>query len=72
MNEIKTITLFVSEEEAKKFIEYQKNYSMFNLLLEKGVFAIKNGSAVLNFDNEGILQNIQRADFLYSRKHESY
>ena len=72
MNEIKTITLFVSEEEAKKFIEYQKNFLMFNLLLEKGVFNIKNGSAVLNFDNEGVLQNIQRADFLYSRKHESY
>lgn len=64
------ITIILSEEEAKKFVEFQRNYATFMLMLEKGVFTIRNGSAILNFDHLGILQNIQRADMLYSKKHE--
>jgi hypothetical protein len=70
MNGIKQVKIILSEEDAKRWIEYQKNYNTFVLMLERGVFDIKNGSALLNFDNQGILQNIQRSDYLYSRKHE--
>lgn len=70
MNEIKQVKIILSEEDAKKWIEYQKNYVTFVLMLERGVFDIKNGSALLNFDSQGILQNIQRSDYLYSRKHD--
>lgn len=70
MNEIKQVKIILSEEDAKRWIEYQKNYVTFVLMLERGVFDIKNGSALLNFDSQGILQNIQRSDYLYSRKHE--
>jgi len=67
MNEI---TIQLTEEEAFKFIEFQKNYLNFMLLVEKGVFNQRNSAVTLHFDKDGTLQTIQRADFLYSRKHQ--
>lgn len=48
----------------------QEYYDMFMLLLGRGVFNQKNAAITLHFDNNGALQTIQRADFLYSKKHE--
>ncbi len=62
------VTIFLSEEEAKKYIEWQKNYATFNLLLEKGVFNVTNGNVVLHFDKFGTLQTIERGDILYMRR----
>jgi hypothetical protein len=64
------VTLILTEVEAKNFIEFQKNYELFMLLLEKKVFNQKNSAVTLHFDHNGTLQTIQRADFLYSKKHE--
>jgi len=66
--EIEKIAIYIPDEEAKKFILFQKHYNLFCLLLEKGVFEQKSGSVSLNFDYNGVLQTIQRSDFLYSRK----
>ena len=66
----KDITIFLNEEEAKKFILFQKHFKDFMLLVNKGVFDQKNCAISLHFDQNGTLQTIQRADFLYSRKHE--
>ncbi len=63
-------TIFISEQEAYRWLQFQKNYETFMLLLDKGVFDIKNGSVALHFDHLGLLQTIQRADVLYSRKHD--
>lgn len=64
------ITIFLSEPDAKKFLLFQKYYAEFMLMVERGVFDQKNSAVTLHFDSNGILQTIQRADFLYSRKHE--
>lgn len=48
----------------------QKYYEAFMLMIERGVFNQKNGAITLHFDQNGVLQTIQRADFLFSRKHE--
>jgi hypothetical protein len=59
-------TIFLIPEEAKKFLEFQKNYKSFMLLLEKGVFNIRNGAAVINFDSNGQISTIDRNDVLYN------
>ena len=65
------ITIYLTEPDAAKFLLFQKYYAEFMLMVEKGVFDQKNCAISLHFDHLGILQTIQRADFLYSRKHES-
>lgn len=47
-----------------------KYYDLFMMMVNKGVFNQKNAAVTLHFDQNGILQNIQRADFLFSRKHD--
>lgn len=66
----KDITIFLTEEEAKKFVLFQKHFNDFMLLVDKQVFDQKNCAVTMHFDQFGTLQTIQRADFLYSRKHE--
>lgn len=67
MNEI---TIFLPEKEAEMFVLFQKHFELFKLLQDKGVFDQKNSAITLHFDSNGTLQVINRADFLYSRKHE--
>lgn len=64
------VIILLSEIEAKKWMMFQKHYDTFMLLIEKGVFDQRNGSVALHFDNVGTLQTIQRADVLYSKKHD--
>lgn len=64
------VTIYLTEPDAQKFVLFQKYYLEFMLLVEKGVFDQKNAAISLHFDNTGTLQTIQRADFLYSKKHE--
>lgn len=68
MNEV---TIFLTETDAQKFRDFQLNYDNFILLITRGVFDIKNGSAVLNFDANGNITTIQRADVLYNARIEN-
>jgi len=67
---ITEVTLLLPEAEAKKWIMFQQYYDNFSLLVEKKVFEQKNSAITLHFDSNGTLQVIQRADYLYSKKHE--
>ena len=64
------IAIFIPDEDAKKFLLFQEHYNLFSLLLERNVFNQKNCAITLHFDSQGKLQVIQRADYLYSAKHE--
>jgi hypothetical protein len=64
------ITIFLNEEEAKRWLVFQKNYDLFMLLVERGVFDIRNGSATLNFNPTGQITTIQRVDMLYNARVE--
>ena len=71
MTKIDKIAIFVPDEEAKKFLMFQKYYEyfeMFMLLVEKGVFSQKSACIELNFDHNGVLQTIQRKDSLFNAK----
>lgn len=61
--------VFLIPAEATKFILFQKYFETFSTLVDYGVFDVRNGSVALHFDSQGVLQTIQRADYLYSRKH---
>ena len=71
MPQSKPIAIFIPDEEAKKFLLFQEHFALFSTLLTAGVFDQKNASIVLNFDNNGVLQVIERKDRLYSRRHLS-
>jgi len=60
------ITIYLTETDAQKFLKFQQNYDTFMLLVERGVFNIHSGSAILDFDNAGKISTIRRADTLYN------
>ena len=64
------IAIYVPDEEAKKFLEFQEHYDVFMLLLNSGVFDVRNGSVVLHMDKNGSIKAINRSDVLYSARHE--
>ena len=70
MNNITEVTLLLPEEDARRFIIFQQYYEPFSILIDKGVFNVRNGSVALHFDAVGTLQSIQRADILYSKRFE--
>lgn len=69
MSEITKIAVYIPDEDAQKFLLFQQYYDVFSLMVESGVFDIKNGSAALHFDKNGELLAINRADILYSKRH---
>ena len=66
-----TVSIFISTPEMVHWKLFNEYYEPFTVMLNAGVFSIKNGSVALHFDHSGTLQTIQRADTLYSRKHIS-
>lgn len=62
------IAVYMPDEDAKKFIVFQKYYQPISLLVEHNVFEQKNAAISLNFDHLGILQTIDRKDILYSKR----
>ncbi len=61
MNET-LIIINQEESQEKKLARYQHN---FNLLAERGVFEIRNGSAEIHFNSYGILSTIQKHEQVY-------
>jgi hypothetical protein len=53
------IKIELTNEEALMFRKFQEHYEDFALLYEAGVFNVKNGHAVLNFDSNGTLITIE-------------
>ncbi len=64
------VTILIPEQKSKKWLLFNQNYETFSIMLDKGVFNVKNGNVVLHFDNNGMLQTIERADILYSKRFE--
>ena len=69
INNMEKIAVFVADADAEKFLLFQEYYEPFTAMVDSGVFSIRNGSAIMHFDNDGVLQAINRADVLYSRRH---
>lgn len=63
------VTIFVEQIDVVKWKLFQQYYKPFTVIVDSGVFQVTNGSVALNFDQDGVLQTIHRADVLYSKKH---
>ncbi len=50
-----TVTVEMSVGDAKMFKEFQRDYDKVKAMSLGGVFNVRNGSAVLNFDKDGEL-----------------
>src|SRR3990167_2141409 len=61
---------FCGVNEEKKFILFQEHYETFCLMLNHGVFDVRNGSITFHMDKHGAIKTINRADVLYSARHE--
>lgn len=46
-------TVYLTEEEAKRFVAFQKHYAFIQLLDSLGVFDIRSGSVEVHFDAFG-------------------
>jgi hypothetical protein len=64
-DDIIKIPVYMLDDEAEKFIAFQKHFDLFSLLLEKKVFEQKGATITLHFDSKGTLKTITRADVLY-------
>lgn len=70
MNKNEPIPIFIPNAEAAKFLLFQRYYDTFMLMLDNNVFNVSNGSVTLHFDKKGVLKTINRADVLYSSRHD--
>ena len=64
------IAIYIPDEEAKLFLAFQEHFETFNLLLDHGVFDVRNGSVTMHMDKNGAIKAINRSDVLYSARHE--
>lgn len=63
------IAIYVADADAAKWLVFQQHYDTFDILVNSGVFNVRNGSVSLHFDREGVLKTINRADLLYSERY---
>ena len=68
-NSQKTMTVIeLSEADIEKFKLFMEHYEKIAVLLDADVFNQKKCTVALNFDHNGTLNSVQRADFLYTRE----
>lgn len=64
------IAIFVPDDEAKLFIEFKRHQHLFDLLVKKGVFSHKNAAVTLHFDQNGILQAIDKTEHMWNARRD--
>ena len=56
----KTTTVYLDDETAKLFVEFQKRHAFMKLMEEIGAFDIKSGSVEIHFDNIGQIKDVKK------------
>ena len=59
MNKIDILTVEMSELQAERFVQFQKYYTEFTILIEAGVFDLKGAQAVIDFKDDGQIQDVK-------------
>ena len=67
--ETNTIAVYLTPEQAESFKKFCQYQNEFETLLANGVFNIKSGKAILNFDPIGIIQTVVIEQLVFTRKH---
>lgn len=53
------VIIELSEKDAESFREFRRFQANFNALQDCGFFGIRNGSAVVHFDQDGVVRKIE-------------
>jgi len=61
-------TVYLTDDEAKQFINFQEHYDNFVILSNSKVFDQRGSAVTLHFDKFGVIRTIQRADVLYDHR----
>lgn len=59
---IETTAVYLTEEQAKLFIEFQKRFAFLKLLESIQGFDIKNGSITISFDSVGKISSVEKKE----------
>jgi hypothetical protein len=62
------INISLTIEDAELFREYRQHQDTFQALYNAGVFTTKNGSATIDFDSQGVLQQIRLNTCVYRKE----
>lgn len=61
------ISVDLSPTDASLFREFRRVQSTLAIMSDAGVFSMRNGKAVLNFNGDGVLENIEMRTRAYTR-----
>lgn len=53
-------SVFLSEDDAIMFVNFQKHYAFIRTLEAVGAFDLKSGSITIHFDNMGAIGSIEK------------
>lgn len=65
MNEL--VKLELTPADAALFLKFREHQEKFNILLSNGLFNVRNGCAVLNFDGAGTLTQVDFNIVMYKK-----
>jgi hypothetical protein len=58
--------IILSDEDATKFVAFQKHYELFSIMEKAGVFNIQYGKMIINFAG-GVAQNCVKEEMVWKR-----
>ena len=67
MNEQLTANIILTDQDARLYEQFCKHYNTFKTLVDSGVFEVKDGQAVIIFDHDGVLKDINVTSKVYTR-----
>jgi hypothetical protein len=67
-----TTKLELSNDEVHYFLTFRKHQDIIMRIIESGILNIRNGQAVMSFNNDGVLQEIKITIVAYRRAHEKF
>lgn len=60
---ITTIPVFLTEDDAKQFVSFQKHRALIGLLESIKAFDVKAGSVTIHFGSEGEIKTVEKHEF---------
>lgn len=62
----KTTAVFLTDEQAAQFVQFQRHWNMMGLLESVGAFSIRGGSVTINFDTRGKVSSIDKKEHFHA------
>lgn len=62
MIDLSTTAVFLTEEEVKQFVTFQKHRALIGVLESINAFDIRNGSITINFDHLGQIKAVDKRE----------